>query len=72
MYDLLIWLNLEESMRDNFNRNFHNRNETGVDRIRRRIDDIDKVRHKYRVRLNPFTIISVGIILVMLFVLPIR
>ena len=52
----------------NNRRNTEQRPETSADRIRRRVENIDEQRRNFRPKLNPFTLISIGVILVLLIV----
>jgi len=49
-------------------RNFSNNNrpESGADRIRKRLQELDDARYKHRFRISPFTFMSVAIILLFL------
>jgi len=47
------------------NRSDNNKPETSADRIRRRVDQIEEQRQSQRPKINPFTLISVGVILVL-------
>ena len=47
----------------------HNHQENSADRIRRRMQNIEEQRRSARPRINPFTLISIVVILVLAFVM---
>lgn len=47
----------------NYGREPNRDRETSADRIRRRMQDMENSRYKYRPRINPFTVFSMIIIL---------
>jgi len=52
----------------NNRRNNTERPETSADRIRRRVEHIDEQRRNFRPKINPFTLISMGVVLVLLII----
>ena len=52
-----------------YNRKNEDRPETSADRIRRRIDRIEEERRNARPKINPFTLISIAVILVLVIVM---
>jgi len=50
------------------NRRNAERPETSADRIRRRVEQLDEQRRNMRPKINPFTLVSIGVVLVLLIV----